>query len=130
MTKHELSQLYHLKREIADEQEKLMQLEAAATSTASTISGVSYSGTISNKTGLAADIADSRNILIAKQCVAAIEYNRIMRYITGVKESFIRRILEARYIDGLSWQGVADKIGGNNTADSVRMAVNRFLRTK
>lgn len=130
MTKHELSQLYHLKKEIADEQKRLVQLEAAATSITSAMSGLSYSGTISDKTGLAADIADCRNIIIAKQCVATAECNRIMRYIAGVKDSFMRRILEARYIDGLSWQGVANKIGGNNTADSVRMAHNRFLRTQ
>lgn len=129
MTKRELSQLYYLNREITQERERLAQLEAAATSTASAISGLPHAGTISDKTALAAAIADSRAIIEAKQRTAVAEYNRLMRYIAGVNDSVIRQILSARYVDGLSWQAVANKVGGNNTADSVRMAINRFLQT-
>lgn len=129
MTKRDLSQLYYLNREITQERERLAQLEAAATSTSSAISGLPHAGTISDKTALAAAIADSRAIIEAKQRTAVAEYNRLMRYIAGVNDSVIRQILSARYVDGLSWQAVANKIGGNNTADSVRMAINRFLQT-
>ena len=49
-------------------------------------------------------------------------------YIATVPDSLIRQILTLRYINGLSWHQVAQHIGGGNTADSVRMAHNRFLR--
>lgn len=127
MTKRELSQLYYLNREIDRECARLAQLEAAATSATSTISGLPHAGTISDKTALAAAIADSRQVIQNTQHLAVIEYNRLMRYIADIDDSLIRQIIRARYVDGKSWHEVAEVIGGNNTADSVRMAHNRFL---
>lgn len=49
-------------------------------------------------------------------------------YIATIPDSLIRQILTLRYINGLSWQQVAAHIGGGNTADSVRMMHNRFLK--
>lgn len=48
-------------------------------------------------------------------------------YIESIDDSLIRQIIALRYINGLTWQQVAAHIGGDNTADSVRMACNRFL---
>lgn len=48
-------------------------------------------------------------------------------YINNIDDSLIRQILTLRYINGLEWKQVAESIGGNNTADSVRMMHNRFL---
>ncbi len=130
MTKRELSQLYYLNREIDRECARLAQLEAAATSTTSTISGLPHAGTISDKTAIAAAIADSRQVIQNTQRLAVVEYNRLMRYIADIDDSFIRQIIRARYVDGKSWQAVAEVIGGNNTADSVRMAHNRYLKSE
>lgn len=130
MTKRELSQLYYLNREIDRECARLAQLEAAATSTTSTISGLPHAGTISDKTAIAAAIADSRKVIENTQMLAVIEYNRLMRYIADIDDSFIRQIIRARYVDCKSWQAVAETIGGNNTADSVRMAHNRYLKAE
>ena len=128
MTKRELSQLYYLNREIDRECARLAQLEAAATSTTSTISGLPHAGTIADKTAIAAAIADSRKVIENTQQLAVIEYNRLMRYIADIDDSFIRQIIRARYVDGKRWQAVAEVIGGNNTADSVRMAHNRYIK--
>lgn len=127
MTKRELSQLYHLNLEIREETERLKQLEAAANDTSVKISGLPHVSGISNKTALAAEIADCRNIIEAKRQAAVAEYNRLIRYIASVDDSFTRRILELRYIDGKSWRHVARAVGGNNTADGMRKAVDRFL---
>lgn len=48
-------------------------------------------------------------------------------FIDRIEDSLVRQIIILKYIEGMSWQGVASVIGGNNTASSVRMAVNRFL---
>lgn len=48
-------------------------------------------------------------------------------YISTVPDSMMRMILTLRYVNGLSWRQVAAHIGGNNTADSVRKAAERFL---
>lgn len=54
----------------------------------------------------------------------------IEEFLNGVEDSFIRRIINLRVIEQLSWNKVADKMGGYNTEDSVRMAFERFLKKK
>lgn len=52
-------------------------------------------------------------------------------FVDGIEDSIIRRIFEYRHLEGsyrLSWQQVAVKIGGGNTADGVRMVHDRYLR--
>lgn len=127
MTIKELSQLYYLNREIEREQLRIRELEDAATNTAAKITGLPHTGSISNNTAIAAQIADCRTIVEAKQRAAVAEYNRLMRYIAGIDDSLMRQIISLRYINGLEWRQVAEHIGGNNTEDSVRKAVNRFL---
>lgn len=129
MTKKELSQLYWLNREIDENKARLAELEAAATNTAVKISGLPHVAGISDKTAIAAEIADVREIIKAKTAISVVEYNRINRYIASVDDSLMRQILSLRYINGLSWQQVAMSIGGGNTEDGVRMAHNRYLRT-
>lgn len=63
------------------------------------------------------------NYKIDKQ-LAAVE-----QYINSVDDSRMRRMLTFRYIDGLSWQQVAKRIGGGNTANGMRMAVERYLNS-
>ena len=127
MTKKELYQLYHLNLEIRDETERLKQLEAAARDTSVKISGLPHITGIANKTALSADIADCRNLIEAKTQASVAEYNRLIRYIASVDDAFIRRILKLRFVDGNPWWKVAYIIGGNNTADGVRKAIDRFL---
>ena len=130
MTKKELSQLYHLNLEIEDDIKRLLELENAATKTTVSYGGVACSGKVTNKTALAAEIADLKSIISAKQIQSVAEYNRLVRYISGIEDSFIRRIFTYRFIDGLSWGAVAKRVSGNNTADSVRKCCDRFLRKK
>lgn len=54
--------------------------------------------------------------------------NQVEEFIASIKDSHIRRIINLRVIDGLSWNEVAMKIGGN-TEDSVRMTYNRFMKS-
>ncbi len=46
--------------------------------------------------------------------------------IEGVSDSRTRRILELRYIEGLSWVQIANKVGGS--PDSCRITSDRFLK--
>lgn len=127
MTIKELSQLYYLNREIEEEQSKLAELRTAATSTTARITGLPSIGSISDKTAIAAAIADAETIIRAKMELAVVEYNRLNRYIASIPDSFMRQIVRLRFVDGLTWRQVAQNIGGNNTEDGVRKAVNRFL---
>lgn len=52
--------------------------------------------------------------------------NYVEIFIASIKDSHIRRIVNLRVVDGLSWNEVARRIGGN-TEDSVRKAFERFV---
>lgn len=49
-------------------------------------------------------------------------------YIESIDDSLIRQIITLRHIEGLTWEQVAARIGGNNTPDSLRMMHDRFLK--
>lgn len=56
--------------------------------------------------------------------------NDVEEYIESIEDSRMRRIIRMRFLDKLTWNQVADNIGGGNTEDSVRMAFNRFIEEK
>lgn len=54
----------------------------------------------------------------------------IEEFIENISDSELRRIFKYRYINGKikpTWQGIAFKIGGWNSADNVRMRHSRYL---
>lgn len=128
MTKRELSQLYWLNREIEEDKRKLVELETAAEGGAAKITGMPHvSGNGRSLENYAVLIAEQRDLIDTKIRKTVILYNRLNRYIATVSDSLMRQILTLRYVNGMSWVQVAMSIGGGNTADSVRMAHDRFL---
>ena len=53
--------------------------------------------------------------------------NQVEKFIASVEDSRMRRIITLRFIDNLSWNKVADRIGGGNTEGSIKMAFQRFM---
>lgn len=53
--------------------------------------------------------------------------NQVEEFIASVKDSRMRRIINLRFIENLSWNKVADRIGGGNTEDSIKKAFYRFM---
>ena len=51
-------------------------------------------------------------------------------YIDSIPDSYTRQIFTYKYIEGKSWREVAQKLGGYNSSDSVRMAAKRFFNKK
>lgn len=127
MTRKELSQLYYLQKEIRSDEQRLVDLETAATSITANLSGMPGGGRRSDKTAIAAEIADLKAIIQAKRDMCVARYNQIMRYVAGIDDSMMRQIITLRNLDMLTWRQIAQKIGGGNTEDGVRMAYNRFV---
>lgn len=129
MTKKELSKLYWLNREIAEDKRRLAELEVAAVSPTAKITGLPHATGAHDKIGnMAILIAEQRSMIELKMQQSVIEYRRITRYIDSIDDVQMRMILSLRYVNGLSWQQVAYSVGGNNTADGVRKAHDRFLK--
>ncbi len=53
--------------------------------------------------------------------------NQVEEFIANLDDSRMRRIISLRFIDNLSWNEVADCIGGGNTAHSIKKAFYRFM---
>jgi hypothetical protein len=53
--------------------------------------------------------------------------NEVEKYIESLSDSRMRRIMNFRYIDNMTWLQVAINIGRSATADSVRMEHDRFI---
>lgn len=53
--------------------------------------------------------------------------SEVEKYIQGIEDGRIRRIIRYRYVDNCSWVQVAHRMGGRHTADSCRMACERYL---
>jgi hypothetical protein len=83
---------------------------------------------ISQKQDIKMNIAAIREKLKIRKADCIKQYRRLLDFISNVDDSQMRQILTYRYVYGNEWQQVADKIGGNNTEDSVRMAHDRFLK--
>lgn len=125
LTRKELSQLYWLKKEIERESRRVEELEALATGCTAGASGMPGSGSLSDKTAIAVQIADCKTLIETKRRELVTEYNRLLHYIKDVDDAYIRNILKYRYIECLTWRQVALRMGG--TASAVRMAHNRFF---
>ena len=53
--------------------------------------------------------------------------NQVEEFIASVDDSRMRRIITLRFIENLSWNKVAHRIGGGNREDSVKKAFYRFM---
>lgn len=129
MTSKELSNLYYLSREIALDKERLEELRADAAAPASpSLSGMpNGTRTESALEKKSEKIFELEKIIEQKIRQATDEKIRIETYIATVPDSLIRMILTCRFVRLMSWQQIAFKVGGYNTADSVRMMCVRFL---
>lgn len=53
--------------------------------------------------------------------------NEIMRCLEMINDAQIRISVQLHFIDGLTWNRVADEIGGGNTENSCRKYVSRYF---
>ena len=53
--------------------------------------------------------------------------NNVEYFISTISDSRMRRIINLRVVEGLSWNKIADRIGKNSTEDSVRKLFKRFF---
>lgn len=70
----------------------------------------------------------ARKSILANLEIELLEtLNQVEKFIASVEDSRMRRIITLRFIDNLSWNKVADRIGGGNTEGSIKMAFQRFM---
>lgn len=125
-----LSQLRHLKREVDELSQRIGELEERAMGGSARPMGMLRSGRLDDRVArAAASLADLRDRMARRRLDCMEELGRLYAFIDDLPDSQLRQIFAARYIDGLSWQNVARRIG--ETDEQVpRRLHNRALRKK
>ena len=124
MTRKELSRLYVLSRDIEQIQKLIEEKEAQIEKLTAQLTGMPRPS--SRISYAIEELIDMTNMLVVKKREAEIVRSMGERFIYSIDDPLIRVILSMRYLDNLSWNNIAMKIGGNNTADSVRKLEARF----
>lgn len=130
MTRERLSQIYYLEKEQKMWEEKLRELEAASLIKGQEITGMPFANT-----GETSDKVMS--LVVRKQTIATIieeiqerideQKEEIYEYINTIDDSLLRQIVVYRCVSCMNWVQVAIRIGGGNTAESVRKIYERSI---
>lgn len=68
-----------------------------------------------------------KTILVNLESELVEKINQVEEFIANIDDSRMRRIITLRFIDNLSWNKVADRIGGGNTEDGIKKTYYRFI---
>lgn len=130
MTVEELSGYYKYSLKIKALNDEIAYLGGKSSGLCASYGGIGgRSGKVSDITGeTASAIADKISELEKTKVFCEAERAKISDYIFSVKDPLISAMMYARFILCKSWFGVSMYIGGNNTADSCRMAVFRYCK--
>ena len=119
------------RQEIAEIEDRIARLRSSATSSVQHITDMPHGD------GPRDPMADYTVKLLALEDQLCNAQTQLLTYIIDFeaairqcKDPLIRRSACLKYEDGLTWQQVANRIGGGNTGDSLRKMVVRFFRRK
>ncbi|MBE7015926.1 MAG: hypothetical protein E7417_03800 [Ruminococcaceae bacterium] len=130
MTNEMLCEAFYLEKEIEQWKKELEKLKSASLTPQLSMENTTVKGgKIKDSTGdLASEIADLER-KIRKEVYRLIRLkNRIAEYIMGIEDSQTRLIFHMRVYDLMTWNDIADKIGGMNSEDSVKKRYYRYLK--
>lgn len=129
MTRAELSRLYYLNKRISIDKRHLEELRAAAERTTTRITGLPHVSTRDAHSSEAIKIAlaEQEELVRLQVQQSVIEYRRLTRWLSEIEDPYIYAILNLRYVHGLKWRDVAQRLGGNNTEVGVRIAAQRYI---
>lgn len=153
--KKKLSQYYDLKKEAAETKEKIQNLEIRIEKLQNRICQIENGEIVRDKVrgGMGGiqnftiegipkkeydekktDILVKKLILEQRRCnlvemeakIEEMTYE-IEKFISSIDDSLVRRIINLRFIEKMTWSQVAEKIGGGNSHESVKKIYQRFM---
>lgn len=124
MDEKTLRQYVSLKKESEDLKRRIYRLKSEVNKMRNDGIISSDTNTYIEKQVLRAEYIDRLTELEQKLIKKTVE---IENYISEIPDSFIRQIIRYKYVDGMSWERTARKMGGYNTRDSIRMTAKRFF---
>ena len=126
MKKEKLKQIRQLKAELNDIEVSLKSMVVTDTVRASDKNFPYLSRTVSVSGISPCDEKKIRN-LKARKIKINRTYTKLLGYINGIDDAFIRKIFIYRYEQGQSWNKIAQRLG-MSSADQVRKVHDRYLK--
>lgn len=129
MTKEDLMQVYYIDKEITSWKNELESIRRA-----SVVSGTKWGvygktkGVNSDKVSeIAVKTAETQRKIEQKLLELEKVKNEVTSYILSIDDCQTRLIFKLRCLNLLSWNAVADQVGGMNSEDSVKKRFYRYL---
>ncbi len=131
MDQKRLYRLFYLPKQIDHLRREIRQIEERLTAISPSLTGMPHGGGVHDKIGEGVpELVDKKEQLKQKILAYQTEENEIERWIDRIEDIHLQLIVKLRFKEKLSWQEVANEAGGNNTEDSVRKLVDRYIRKK
>ena len=128
MTMKELYQLHYLTKLIERDAMEIRRIEESLGLKSPSLSGMTHAPGAHDKLGEGVpELVDRKNELEERKKQMTEVRNRIRNYVESVPDLHVRLIMQARFVDLMSWHETADYAGGKNSEASVRMLVKRYL---
>lgn len=156
MTRELLNQYYDLKKEIKFVKERIAGLEKSIPEIEKRLSEIELGETVKDKVrgGLGGiqtftiegvpskeyyrkktELTTKKMLLDSRiETLKILELNvlqqieEIEAFVNGLTDPLVRQIVLLRIVDCCSWRDIAQRIGGDNTEDGVRMIFNRSVK--
>ena len=134
MTRQEITQVYYYEKEIELLEKKLAELEDVSLPSLRLDGTPKAKNRKSDPTGIKATKgadkkAEIRRLIDEYRQRIQDKSLEIYEYIKGLDDPLIRLIILHRCIDLCTWKEVAERIGGHNTAESLRKMFDRHFDT-
>lgn len=68
-----------------------------------------------------------QELLHTQEMDLILRTKEVEQFISDIDDSFTRRIIALRVLNGLKWHEIAERIGGGNTESCVKLIYHRFL---
>lgn len=124
----DLNGLYWLNKDIERRQERIKELEAEAERVTTFLSTLPKSKGFKDRLSqIVANIIDEKMIILLKTEELSIERRKIEYFLNDVKDPKMAYYMRLRFIDGMTWQQIANKCGNEATEDCARKSIERYL---
>jgi len=128
MDKKTLYRLFYLPKQIEQKKREIQRIQERLTAMSPNLSGMPHGGGVHDKIGEGVvELVTRKEELEEMRRGYQMEEDRINAWIDGVDDIQINLILSLRFRERLSWNQVADQMGGINTDDSCRKMIDRYL---
>ena len=128
MDKRTLYRLFVLPKMVEQKRREVQRIWERLTSISPSLSGMPHAGGVHDKIGEGVpELVEKKEELEAQIRAYEKEADMITGWIDAIEDLQVNLIFSLRFKERMSWNEVADTVGGNNTENSVRMMVNRYL---